>query len=188
LGDAIGKTNQLIRSGYNARLDAQAFRNSLRGFITKHYLGGILGSIASPDPADISELLRQEPRFVRQLRIIDLEPKDIIAAVSDFLQASSCKTEWAENGLITSGSLDQFDSDLERAYRYARISVTATNGSITPQLLGQSLYSRCCSQTQKMDGRELPTVFVPGCYHALADDLRVGWHPAYANILAPDNT
>jgi hypothetical protein len=35
----------------------------------------------------------------------------------------------------------------------------------------------------KLEGREVPGFFPPGCYNDLAERLELGWHPNFRTIL-----
>jgi hypothetical protein len=39
-----------------------------------------------------------------------------------------------------------------------------------------------------LDGRAVPLHFVHGCFNALADNRRLGWHPEYETLLEMDDT
>jgi hypothetical protein len=37
-----------------------------------------------------------------------------------------------------------------------------------------------------LEGQAVPNYFIHGCFNALADIMRVGWHPDYQSLLAED--
>jgi hypothetical protein len=39
----------------------------------------------------------------------------------------------------------------------------------------------------QVENLQAPPHFIPGCFHVLADDLKVGWHPDYKKLLAANN-
>ena len=49
---------------------------------------------------------------------------------------------------------------------------------------GQITYTDCMEHDARVDGLETPRQFIRGSWHALADDLTIGWHPDYKAALA----
>ena len=58
-----------------------------------------------------------------------------------------------------------------------------TQVSMDPKGRGRLLYARCGRSKAKLEGREVPEHFVPGCFNNLADSLKLGWHPNYKSLL-----
>jgi hypothetical protein len=44
-------------------------------------------------------------------------------------------------------------------------------------------YRHCAQLQPPLDGRAVPGHFVHGCFNALADIMRLGWHPDYQSLL-----
>ena len=187
---AIGKAKEqadgLIRTGQTPSILAGPFQRAFRAFVKANDLSGLLHSLApKPTGAEIKDLLAGSPRFVRQLELIELPYDHRVRAVSDFLQSSSDKTQWAENGDILRDSLDGFDASLLRAHSFIDLELKDAIPPLDPPVHGRQLYARCCQTTHKLEEREPPAHFVPGCFNDLANRNELGWHPDHATLLAP---
>ena len=182
VGLAHQKADSLIRSGQPALIHAGAFQREIRAFFSKYNLSKMLPSFSdSPEDEIIERTLNEQPMFVRQLGIINVSRREILRAISDFMQSASDKTNWAEKGLVFNNSLEEFDQKLVRSYSSTKMQTDAQSRELDPSDRGQILYSKCISTDEKMEGREIPDHFVPGCYNNLADSLKVGWHPKFRN-------
>jgi hypothetical protein len=188
IGSAKEKADGLIRAQKLPLIQAQLFRNEFRAFVRKHDLQNLLTSIAEvPDESLIQETLLKSPIFVRQLTSIELPLDAQMRAVSDFLQASAAKTDWANRGLIVHKSLDECDQDLISQYHFRRSEIEEIDKALDPKVRGRLLYNRCGQVRASLENREVPGYFVPGCFHTLADVLKIGWHPAFKTIFASEH-
>jgi hypothetical protein len=48
------------------------------------------------------------------------------------------------------------------------------------------VYHRCAQLQAPLEGRAVPNHFVHGSFNALADTMRLGWHPDYEALLNED--
>ena len=187
IGLAKQRADSMIRVGQPAVLDTNEFRRDVRAFIAKNNLARMLPSFAtSPAPEVIEQTLDDQPMFVRQLNIVDMPHSIIVRAIGDFLQSASDKTDWAEKGLVVNDSLLEFDTNLMQQYELKKLEIDELHGDLELAGRGILLYSQCTSTSANLDGREVPSHFVPGCYNGLADRLELGWHPSFASILDED--
>lgn len=188
IGHAKEEADALIRTGKPGQIRAGKFRDAFIAFVHKNDLNSLLVSIAPPPPDDVVEMtLTQSPTFVRQLELIDLPDEHKLRAVSDYLQTTTNKTKWADLGLIVRESLEELDGDLVRGHGLISLELDETHGTIEPEARGRILYARCGNSQVKLEGREVPGHFVPGCYNDLADRLRLGWHPDYKAMLSKED-
>jgi hypothetical protein len=187
VGRAKDEVEALIRAGQPPLVKAGTFQLAFRAFVHKHDLSGLLTSIEPAPPASvIAKTLAGSPVFVRQLEIIDLPQELRLRAVSDFLQASACKTRWAEKGQVVFESLAEFDENLIRRHGFVKMEIDETHTNVGPMAQGRTLYARCAITNITLEGREVPGHFVPGCFNELANRFLVGWHPNYKAILDPE--
>ena len=184
IGHAKEEADALIRAGRAPLINAGFFRNAFIAFVRKNDLSGLLLSVAPPPPDElVVGTLATSPEFVRQLDIIDL-PLDLqLRAVSDFLQAAVNKTKWAEAGQIVRESLGELDTKLLREHGLIRMEIEETQNGVEARSRGRVLYARCNASKAKLEGREVPDHFIPGCLNDLADRLKLGWHPDYKTLL-----
>ena len=185
IGRAKETADALIRAGTPPVVSAGAFRAEFHAFVRKFDFSGFLASI-TPTPTEkaVAKKLADAPMFVRQLEIVDASPEQKMSAVSAFLQAAADKTVWADAGKILPESIDELDSDLIKRHSLIRDEVEDTLKQLGKKARGRTIYNRCCVTQLKLEGREVPGHFVPGCYNALADRLRIGWHPSYERMLS----
>ena len=122
--------------------------------------------------------------YVRQLEVIGLSDEDMIQAINEYLRAVIDRTEWGRIGIVHSDSFDEFEDALLSFWRNKRRQNGLTHKSLSAAEQGQLLLSDCCLKAQTLQGLEVPSYFTPGSYHALADHLKVGWHPEYATELS----
>ena len=90
---------------------------------------------------------------------------------------------WSKSGDVHEDSFADLDERLDRTWRNHKLTVDV-DAAAKPQVQrGQLLYARCMTYATPVQGMETPPYFIPGCFHRLADDLVVGWHPDYRALL-----
>jgi hypothetical protein len=188
IGMAKEGADRLIRDGKPAVLDADAFKARFRTFVQKNNLPGYLESLTGPPPeGEVAKLLSARPMFIRQLELIDATERDRVRAVSDFLRASADKSVWAEAGLLFDQSMQDWDDDLVRRHGLICGEIADVYAEKAALVRGRIAYWRCSQQQAPLEGRAVPGHFVHGCFNALADNRRLGWHPNYASLLDEDD-
>lgn len=189
IGIAKTESDRLIRERRPAILDAVKFRRKLRAFFNKYDFSNLLVSTTSePGEAQIRDVLKTQPTFVRQLSAVEASEVLVTTAVSDYLRTVADKVNWADVGSIVDSSLDELDESLLRNHRFTLDELADTNGSLKPQELGRNLYRRCAQLQMPLEGRALPSYFVAGEYNCLADDRRLGWHPDYLKLFPRESS
>jgi len=134
-------------------------------------------------PSDAEKNERLFDMFVQQLDLIELSFDDKLQAISDFLRASSDRAAWSKAGDVHETSFDELDNNLRRAWLNISRAVGIEASSQAEVVRGQLVHVRCMSHTTNVQGMEPPGHFVPGCFHGLADDMVIGWHPTYRTLL-----
>lgn len=135
-------------------------------------------------PSDAERRERLSDTFVQQLDLIELSFDDKLEAVSDFLRACWDRAMWSKIGDVHEDSFAELDENLLRSWRNHKRAVGVEAASKVEVERGQLLHTRCMSHPAKVQGMEPPSHFVPGCFHRLADDKMIGWHPTYRELLA----
>jgi hypothetical protein len=189
IGIAKEQADRLIRDGKPALIDADVFKRNFRAFVQKINIAGLLSSFTpAPTHGQVEVLLSARPTFIRQLEIIDATENDRVRAVSDFLRASADKSAWAELGLVFEGSLSDWDDDLVRRHGLICGEIADLHADKNAPSRGRLIYNRCAQLQAPLDGRAVPGHFVHGCFNALADLMRLGWHPDYQSLLGEDDS
>lgn len=185
IGHAKELVDAKISNGEEPLISAQEFRRSFRAFIAKYDIARVLRSI-SDDPGEemIQVLISTAPKFVKQLELVDANAEIKTRAASDFLRASADRTLWAEEGLVFEDSCAQYDDLLKRRHQNLKGELEISHALLPEKKRGLLLYYKCCGDVPiGLQGREVPSHFMPGCYNAIADRLEIGWHPQYSDLL-----
>jgi len=159
------------------------FHDALVKYVQHHDRLSILKSFAglpSQSEVDLELALR---KYVRQLRCISLDDDSVLSAVNDYLRAVVDRTHWATEGYIDTEALDELSEELIETWRNKRTRVTLTQAALPEEHRGQLLYLDCIEHSTTLDGLSTPAHFIRGSWHALSDDLAVGWHPRFTEIL-----
>ena len=91
-------------------------------------------------------------------------------AASDFLRSSADRTNWAEQGLIFENSAIEYDDAMKQRHHNLKGELDITSSSLADDLRGLLLYHKCCnSEATSLEGREVPSHFMPGTLNAIAD-------------------
>lgn len=180
LGWLKRSTDKSIEDGLPAVISWEAFNKELTACAQKFDRpGGFLPATeADISQADIEREIRDRT-YIRQLQLIDAQEDVLVTAVNEFLRAAADRTNWSERGDVHESSFQDFQSELKRAWENHR-NLAAVEFAGRPETdLGKLLFGRCMSLSVRLQGMDVPSHFGPGSYHALADELVLGWHPNY---------
>lgn len=172
------QVDKLLEQRKPAVIAWEDFHQEMTIFIRKVAERDILQSFApEPSPSEQTELLPK--LFVRQMDLIELEFTERLEAVSHFFKASLDRTKWGESGEVHPSSLDELDGRLSQTWKNhkRKTFIQAADKADTDK--GKLLFSECMLHKDTLEGAETPLHFIPGCFHLLADDMKVGWHPKY---------
>ena len=184
IGNAKEAADKLIRSDTPGVIRAAEFQRTVRAYVSKNNLLRYLPSFATtPSTEMIDKTITDQPTFVQQLDLVQMPHNQIVRAISDLLLSASDKTDWADKGLVVEESLTAFNQGLMRTHGLQKLEIDDIHSSLPPDAQGRLLYKRCVSTEAHVDGREVPTHFVPGCFNELADRMQLGWHPDFSTLL-----
>ncbi|WP_315742397.1 ABC-three component system protein [Bradyrhizobium sp. SZCCHNR1075] len=184
LGNAKERVDRLIREGKPAVVSGDEFKRNFHSFMQSNNLPGYLKSMSPPPEAgDVGAVISTRPTFIRQLELIEARDDQFVRAASDFLRTSADKVLWAEAGDIFEGEFDDWDENLVRRHAFIRDEISETEAGAGPEVRGRLAYFRCAAVQASLSGREVPGHFVHGSFNFLADNLRLGWHPNYEELL-----
>ena len=156
------------------RIEIGAFRDRLRA---RNYLP----SFAGPPSLEQIELHRLRI-FVKQLNLIECSNEQVLRGITDFLSARTNRIQYAERGYVHSDSFKEFEDALKALWENHRdeIELDQSENEIKR---GRRLAAKCFRETLKLQGVDVPADFVRGCFHTLADEPKIGWHPRYEMLL-----
>lgn len=184
IGMAKEQADRLIWDRKPAVLNGDLFKIAFRDFVRKNNLPGFLTSFTKPPPAgEITSMLSTRPTFIRQLDLIKVANDDRVRAVSDYLRASADKSRWAEVGLVFEDNLKEWDETLVHRHSLIAGEIADLYADKAGEIRGRMTYRRCAQLQAPLEGRVVPGHFVHGCFNALADERRLGWHPDFNELL-----
>lgn len=176
------RVDALLEAGRPAIIARDTFYDWYTSYLRKVDRDTVLLSRTKPPSEEESR--GQLPKiFVQQLDLIGLPFEDKLEAVSDYLMAAADRTTWALSGEVDVSSFDDLDAALKRSWKNKRRTCGIEHGSKPGDLQGQALYSDCMDLTVPLQAMQPPDHFIPGCFHGLADDMSIGWHPDYEQQL-----
>jgi hypothetical protein len=115
---------------------------------------------------------------------VNLERDTLTHAMTCYFKAARVRTMWGARALVHETSLDSLEESLLQVWRNHRTEVFSDPLRHDEALRGRLLHARCDGHRCPVEGKEVPEYFVPGCFHALANALRLGWHPQFAALIA----
>lgn len=190
LGWIESKVLESLEKRQLAAISYDAFYVQAVAIMRRYHQSQVLISYAKEPSIEEREAELRTRRFVKQLRLIFDEDNDFdefIEAVVCFLKARSDQTAWADRGDVQPSSFDGLVGNLRSNWRHCRQLVDLDHGAEGSRAKGVRIYLNCVRYRCRLQNLELPDHFVQGSYHALADDLIVGWHPEYRALLAAED-
>jgi hypothetical protein len=177
------RVDELHERKLPAILSRDEFHRNMQAFYTRYVERSILISLAkAPSPADVEA--HRAKTFVRQLEIIAADFEDQMAAISNYFKAALDRTNWGVSGMVQRESFDELDKNLVETWKNHHTTTSIRDGHRPPEHQGQLLLAECMKHTAPVENLQAPSHFIPGCFHVLADDLKVGWHPDYKKLLS----
>jgi hypothetical protein len=111
--------------------------------------------------------------------------------VCDHYRSFKQRSEWLRKDLILVDELETYEKRLMAEWKTERAflneNLTENSDEMEEQKAGKDLYR--WSQKLNLYVRQDCTeqIIVRGSFHILADNLRVGWHPRYEELCAPQD-
>lgn len=134
-------------------------------------------------PSDAEKREHMPDIFVQQLDLLELGFEDKLEAISDFLRACWDRVHWSKAGDVHEDSFIELDENLHRTWLNTSRATCVEAATKTAVERGLLLHARCMNHVAKVQGMEAPAHFTPGCFHRLADDMSIGWHPDYRDLI-----
>lgn len=172
------QVDRLLEAGKPAVIARNDFHDWYSSYVQKIDRQTVLLSRAPMPSVEVSRGYLPD-NFIQQLDIIGLPYEEMLGAASDYFMATFDRTDWAARGEVDETSFDDLDDVLKRAWKNKQRACGLNHAEKSEQHQGQALYSDCMQLTAPVQAMSPPGHFIPGCFHMLADDLIVGWHPNY---------
>lgn len=180
------KIESLIRDKKSAFVKGDEFRRQLfasRRILDKRFM---LKSYATePSIEETGEHLTR--MYVKQLELIDCNTEVKIEAISAYIKARIDRIRWADDGDVHSLSFDEFYKSIRQKWKNVRRRIDVLHKTESPEKKGKLVLFECNDFREKLEGRDVPFHFTPGCFHDCADKLEIGWHDDYLRRLRGDS-
>lgn len=178
------RVDELLGAKQPAVIKGIEFRREMVAYIRKFNERAILRSFApaAPTPEETEQLSLKT--FVRQLQLIAVDYADQLQAISDFHRAAIDRTQLGDAGDVHPTSFDELDDRLSRSWRNICRQKELQFKALSDEERGELVYRECIAQMHLVEEQHPPDHFVPGCYHLLAEDTKLGWHPHFTKLLA----
>jgi hypothetical protein len=171
-----------IEKDDDAIISVEDFRKELTSYHVKLINQPYLERFAYEVPKE--ELGEHASRiYYRQLILIEADDNELMEAVGNYLSALAHAVRYCRNGIINRASLDEYAADLRTLWSQLRKKWELQGNTKGDVHFGKSLLNDCSLQKTKLQGGDVPTCFMCGSFHGLADELEIGWHPKYLQLL-----
>ena len=189
IGIASTMIDEKIRNGLAPCVSTDAFRRKLRSHISRYDTSKLVGSvIETPTDAELDKILQEKQTFVHQMEVINLNDRERMRAVSDYLKARAATTLWASEGRVLEESIKELRDDLVREHAYIQGDIYHENPQVSYERIGVRTFFKCCRLQKNIDSYTAPAFYVPGTYQELADYLMIEWHPKYKETYVSHKT
>jgi len=136
--------------------------------------------------ADIDITSHIDKRFVAQLKLITLTNPRIFIAIREYFRAYEQRSRWIREDLLLVGELDRYEERLIEEWQifFERMKEDLGEKAAEEEKVraARALYQWVESEANFPIRPRCTEPFVTrGSFHILADGLRVGWHPDFAD-------
>jgi hypothetical protein len=180
-GWVFQQATQAWREKKAAWIDRNAFHREKINILT-NYRQTVVDEvlIALGEIPESENRLQWQNRYVKQLQLINCTKEEILKAIYEYLNSVAKRTMLARNGYVTQKQIDDLDRNLEEHWVNIYKSRKISHKALQPEEIGQIIYYDTTDYDTTVGRYVLKSHFVTkGSYHALADKLKVGWHPEF---------
>ncbi|RUL84353.1 ABC-three component system protein [Tautonia sociabilis] len=134
---------------------------------------------------DIDIASHIDKRFVAQLKLISVTNPRIFIAIREYFRAYEQRSRWIREDLLLVGELDRYEERLIEEWQifFERMKENLGEAAAETEKVraARALYQWVESEANFPIRPRCTEPFVTrGSLHILADDLRIGWHPDFA--------
>jgi hypothetical protein len=136
---------------------------------------------------DILEIDKDTRNFVQQLRLFNAPKRMTEQAIVNYFRAFEQRTKWASDGLLDPGELSKYDRRLSEQWVEHQSFLELMSDIESEQdkrRYSAELYQKCLQNgVVPIRKNFLEAYIAKGSYHILSDQLKIGWHPDYLEML-----
>ncbi len=142
-----------------------------------------------PDPDDAAAAGFADRLFVKQLELIAFTQDQLAVAIRDYYRAFTQRSRWLRRELIGVDELDRYEERLVDEWRFIFTNAAAelSEGADEPvmQASGRKVFIHAVETAKaRIRARYDEPFMTRGTLHSLADNRKIGWHPAFEARLA----
>lgn len=181
LGWLISRIIGEIRQQRTPIIEYDDFRRQNSAFF-KEVRSGVLMDFSQdqmPDETMLADEGRSDKVYVRQLQAIDISGKKMLQACSDYYKAEINRQMWIDQEMVSHEAAKDFEGRLCSAYENERDLLELSPTGANDIQKGQLLLNACERRQERLAGMDVVDRFIPGTYHHLADECKLGWHPQW---------
>ena len=127
--------------------------------------------------------------FVKQLEIIKAGQRRISAAIRDYYRAFEQRSRWLRDDLVVGIDLHNYENRLVEEWDLMFAAMSDEIGDAAADDAKEKAARTLLAWAERASISIRPSVTEPfvsrGSLHMLSDDLRIGWHPEFKDLLAP---
>lgn len=178
------KVTKMVEDNVPIVISQEEYQRQLRALYREYnQRHSLMTHSIAPSDQEIQTEFQKKRVYIEQLDIIDCDYTEKVEAINDYLRAAIDRTTWAQNGDISMQSIQAYESNLERTWKLQKRMILLEKKNDSPEEQGRWIYYKCQEKKVEMDSVNVPDFFMNGCYHALANELTIGWHPEYSKKL-----
>jgi hypothetical protein len=123
--------------------------------------------------------------FVEQLKLIDSPGETIDDAINDFIRYGKEVIRLTESGEYTPRDWEEFETELEARWKRIFERIQRLHDHEEERRRGERAYHETTTDYYaRLKGESTEySYFTSGAYHRLADELEVGWHPRFSELI-----
>jgi hypothetical protein len=137
--------------------------------------------------AEVDQSAYQDAVFVRQLQIINIGTRRIVAAIREYFRAFEQRSRWVREELLFVGELEKYERRLVEEWELVFERMNDELGPSETEEVKQKAAHAIYKWVEEKVIPIRPNVTEPfvtrGSYQLLSDRLRVGWHPEFMDRL-----
>lgn len=176
------KVDAQLESGKTPTISRDDCFRELQSYYGKLVPSGVLPDVATkPTSEDVQSHFNFN--FVKQLRIINEGEHTIIQAINTYFMAKSARIMWSERGAVHDSSMSELEDTLIGVFNNQRTRIFLNSSYATDIDKARVLHAECQIYNCKVEGKDVPSYFIPGCFQSLANSLVIGWHPSYEELM-----
>lgn len=182
------KVTKMVEAGQPIAISLEDYQKQLRALYREHnQKHSLMTYSVEPSNQEIEQEFQKKRVYIEQLDIIDCDYTEKVEAINDYLRAAIDRATWAENGDISMQSIQTYESNLKRTWKLQKRIVMLEKKNESSEDQGKMIYYKCQDKNVEMDSVYVPDFFKNGCYHALANNLEIGWHPQYSELIKEES-